>query len=123
MRKTTCSSEPGGIVRTRTVSKSRKLRPPEWTVRGQGSGNRGQGSTDAEISLNGSTTISWSAAAARARSRAYQESGEARTAKRKARVQGSGFRVQNQNSLLALQRECRVVDARFVVDDDAAAGG
>ena len=38
--------------------------------------------TTAEIVLKGSTTISWSAAAARVRSRAYQESGEARTAKR-----------------------------------------
>src|SRR5438093_6226677 len=83
MRKTTCSSEPGGIVRTMTASKSARSRPAvETEVRGRRSE---VGETEAEISLKGSTTISWSAAAARPRSLAYQESGAARTAKRKGR--------------------------------------
>src|SRR3954452_1742943 len=78
MRNTTCSSEPGGIVRTITAWKSARSRPavptevpdPRSQVR----------ETEEEISLKGKTIISWFAAAARARSRAYQESGEARTA-------------------------------------------
>src|SRR5262245_29803274 len=90
MRKTTCSKEPGGIVRTRRASKSERLRPAVWTeVRDPRSEVR---ETDAEISLKGKTTISWSAAAARERSRAYHESGEARTAKRKEGL-GVGIRA------------------------------
>src|SRR5262245_32707986 len=76
MRKTTCSSDPGGIVRTIVAAKLARLMPAVATKLGL---------TDAEMELNGKVTTSWSAAAARARSRAYQESGEERTAKRTGR--------------------------------------
>ena len=86
MRKTTCSSDPGGIVRTMAASASLRGGSPAATL--------GRPPISPVRSWNEAVATSWRSAAARFRSRTCQPFGEPRTTTRmaKARAGAAGFR-------------------------------